>query len=117
MNRSKYKRINKVRNQTHYYPIFHWKEWEVWEFIEKYKLKYPKLYDLGFSRIGCILCPNGTRHETYREMFPNYFKCFEKYVKMWWYKRRDQGRIMWHETPEDFINDWYNGKFYYYKKK
>jgi len=24
---------------------------------------------------------------------------------------------MWHNSPEDFIKDWYGGKFYYYKQK
>lgn len=54
--RSKYPRVNHFDklNQTHHYPILDWKEWQVWEFIEQQGLKYPILYDCGFSRLGCI---------------------------------------------------------------
>ncbi len=114
--RAKYGRINHIKNQTHFYPIFDWKEWQIWEFIEKYNLPYPKLYDEGFDRIGCVVCPNHhNRHAPYRARWPNHFKCFEKYVRIWWEKRQAQGRIMWYDTPEEFLNNWYAGKFYYYK--
>ena len=32
--RKKYGRINNIKGNTHYYPIFHWNEADVWEFIE-----------------------------------------------------------------------------------
>ena len=47
----------KKYGQKIYKPIFAWKEWQVWEFIEKYSLPYPSLYDEGFHRIGCVVCP------------------------------------------------------------
>ena len=43
--------------QTTYKPIFAWQEWAIWEYIEKYKLHYPSLYDEGYHRIGCVVCP------------------------------------------------------------
>ena len=114
--RSKYGRSGEFGDQFFYYPIFHWKEWHIWEFIEKYKLPYPKLYDQGFDRIGCVICPNHqNRHEPYRERWPKHFKCFEKYVHIWWNKRVGQGKDMWFDTPEEFLENWYAGKFYYYK--
>ena len=113
--RAKYGRISQVNDQTHYYPIFHWKEWQIWEFIRMHGLPYPKLYDEGFDRIGCVICPNHQgRHKPYRDRWPNHFKCFEKYVHIWWHKRQGQGRIMFHESPGEFLKDWYAGKFYYY---
>lgn len=118
--RKKYGYINirSDRDQVHYHPIFHWKEWQVWEFIKKYNLPYPTLYDEGFSRIGCVVCPNHQKHhDLYRNRWPNYFKCFEKYVNVWWHKRQSQGRDMYHNSPEEFLKDWYAGKFYYYKHK
>ena len=38
-------------DHTQYYPIFHWQEWELWEFISEQKLSYPELYNQGFDRI------------------------------------------------------------------
>ena len=114
--RAKYGRVSQVKDQIHYYPILHWKEWHLWEFIESHGLPYPKLYDEGFNRIGCVVCPNHhNRHDLYRDRWPNHFKCFEKYVRIWWHKRQGQGRIMFHDSPEDFLRDWYAGRFYYYK--
>ncbi len=114
--RAKYGRINNIKDQKHFYPIFHWKEWQVWEFIEYYNLPYPKLYDEGLDRIGCVICPNHYgRHDFYRTRWPKHFECFEKYVNIWWNKRKKQGKDMWHSSVVDFLSDWYEGKFYYYR--
>lgn len=71
-------------------PIFYWSEWHVWEYIEKYKLPYPDLYDQGYNRIGCILCPFnicGTsqavlkRREQVQREYPKLWAVFEKVCK------------------------------------
>lgn len=38
-------------------PILHWSTQQVWGYIHKYNLPYCSLYDEGFSRIGCVMCP------------------------------------------------------------
>ena len=38
-------------------PIIHWTESEVWEFLTAIRVPHCCLYDQGFHRIGCILCP------------------------------------------------------------
>lgn len=38
-------------------PIIDWSDRDVWAFIHSNKLEYCKLYDDGYKRIGCILCP------------------------------------------------------------
>ena len=38
-------------------PIIDWSDDDVWEFITENKLPYCPLYDEGFKRLGCILCP------------------------------------------------------------
>jgi len=114
--RKKYDETSEFTGAVHYHPIFHWKEWQIWEYIEKYNLPYPKLYDEGFSRIGCVICPNhSNHHKPYRDRWPNHFKCFEKYVHIWWDKRVKQGKDMWYDSPEEFLKNWYAGKFNYYK--
>lgn len=114
--RAKYGRINELKDQKHFYPIFHWKEWQLWEFIDCYNLPYPKLYDEGLDRIGCVICPNHYgRHEFYRQRWPKHFECFEKYVRIWWDKRVSQGKNMWYSNVEEFLENWYAGNFYYYK--
>lgn len=38
-------------------PIIDWSTSEVWGFIRKNNIQYCELYDKGYDRIGCMLCP------------------------------------------------------------
>ncbi len=57
MKRASRPRISSFSGQTTYKPIFFWEMWAVCDFIQKYSLPYPSLYDKGFKRIGCQVCP------------------------------------------------------------
>lgn len=39
------------------HPIADWSYDDVWEYIHSRKLPYCSLYDEGFSRLGCVMCP------------------------------------------------------------
>jgi len=45
-------------NPEHYriHPLLHWKEKDIWDLIDKYKLPYNPLYDKGYRSIGCEPC-------------------------------------------------------------
>lgn len=38
-------------------PIIHWTERDVWEFLNANNILHCTLYDMGYTRIGCICCP------------------------------------------------------------
>lgn len=61
-------------------PIFHWTEHDVWAFLNTLGIKHCELYDMGYHRIGCILCPMSSMKQKQREIhdFP--------YVKRGWIK-------------------------------
>ena len=44
-------------DKINFAPIIDWSENDIWEFITEKKMKYCKLYDEGFNRIGCVCCP------------------------------------------------------------
>ena len=122
--RAKYPRVNynAKRESTAYYPIFNWTEKEIWDYIKENNLPYPAAYDEGLKRLGCIVCiyhsgKNGKGHEFYRKRWPGYFKVFERQVTKWWWKRKNTGRDMAHNCPEDFIKAWYEGTASWYKGK
>lgn len=48
---------NRKRNKQFLRPIISWTAVEVWEYIRFYNLPYCSLYDEGFKRLGCVLCP------------------------------------------------------------
>ncbi len=57
-------------------PILDWRAVDVWEFIRKHKLPYCSLYDEGFKRIGCVLCPNNRKRTRDIERWPGFYKAY-----------------------------------------
>lgn len=57
-------------------PILEWTAGEVWEYIRTYNLNYCSLYDEGFKRLGCVLCPFARNVELEMLKFP-------KITKLW----------------------------------
>lgn len=49
------------------HPIIDWTTTEVWEYIHKEQLLYCSLYDEGFHRLGCVLCPMTTAAQAQRD--------------------------------------------------
>ena len=111
-------KIDKFGKQVIYKPIFDWKEYHVWEFIEEHKLAYPSLYDEGFDRIGCVICPflpykNMRRINIHKARWPQYYKIFEKVVAERWHRTREEHpeykEKYKQKTAQEYILDWYKG--------
>lgn len=55
-------------------PIIYWTERDVWQFLnDVVKVPHCKLYDEGYKRIGCILCPMSNYKQKVKDMrrFPH----------------------------------------------
>jgi len=60
----------KIGQQATASPIIDWSEFDVWNYIITYDLLFNKSYRLGFSRVGCWLCPMNSRwSETLANVF------------------------------------------------
>lgn len=99
-----------------YKPLFYWLEWEIWEYIEENSLPYCSLYDEGFHRLGCVVCPflcseNRKMVDRNMERWPKYYKSFEKSMyKLWISKERERQLEKGYATTfEEFLDDWYKG--------
>ena len=71
-------------------PIFEWTEQDVWYFLNNVvKVPHCELYDMGYTRIGCILCPMSQFKQKVREIkdFPhvkrNWIKTIKDIRKYW----------------------------------
>jgi phosphoadenosine phosphosulfate reductase len=112
-----YRRANRPRidpynkKQVLYKPIFNWLEWNIWEFIDGNRLPYPCLYDEGFSRIGCAVCPfscsSKAKLERNKARWPQVYKVFELVVKDWFLHHRTQQKP---GTWQEYLRFWYSGK-------
>ena len=54
-------------------PIIHWTDRDVWQFLNGNSIEHCSLYDEGYKRIGCILCPmsNYKQKLKYYQRFPH----------------------------------------------
>lgn len=70
-------------------PIIDWSDQDVWDYIHSNKLPYPGLYDCGFTRVGCIGCPNAyykTRQKVLNQ-YPRFKLMYLKAIR----KRMEKG--------------------------
>ena len=117
--RAKKPNPEKVRkmNIWMYYPIFEWLEWEIWDYIEENNLSYCLLYDEGFSRIGCVVCPflcskNQSELNRNKKRWPKHYVAFEKAMKKLWDTREKKRQLEkgYSKNFDEFLDKWYRGE-------
>jgi len=89
-------------------PILDLDNGEVWEYIRENKLPYCELYNEGFKRLGCILCPFS--REIKREMlyFPKTVEAWRRACNRIVENRLKSGKEYKHkfQTGEELFNWW-----------
>lgn len=70
------------RNKSKQYlnTIIDWDSGDVWNHIHNNNINYCKLYDEGFKRLGCVLCPMASKRQTKIEAarWPKIARAWEK---------------------------------------
>lgn len=89
-------------------PIVDWSDKDVWRFIRGRGLAYCSLYDEGFTRLGCVACPNAGPTQQRRDFrrWPHfkalYLMAFERMLA----NRRAKGKeTTWQSGQE--VMDWW----------
>lgn len=99
-----------TRKKTVLNPIINWEDEDVWEFIHKYQVPYCKLYDEGYTRLGCIGCPMNTSREEELNKYPTYrrayLRAFDKMIKI----RSAKGLETKWSSAEEVMNWWLQKK-------
>ncbi|MCY0868781.1 MAG: phosphoadenosine phosphosulfate reductase family protein [Desulfurococcus sp.] len=62
-------------------PIQNWGQLECWLYIFKHKLPYNRLYEKGFDRLGCYLCPSSALAE-FKDVAEEYPELWEKWSRI-----------------------------------
>ena len=90
-------------------PMLHWNTDDVWAYIHARQLAYCSLYDEGWKRIGCILCPFNSQEETDRAV-ARWPKLFAGLLKAMQDKYpRQQSWQRW-PSAEKVLEDWLDRK-------
>lgn len=61
------------RTKTFVHPIKFWSHTDVWAYIRERSIPYSPLYDEGFTRLGCVICP----------FQPNPYQSMQRWPKFW----------------------------------
>jgi len=66
-------------------PIQDWSQLLIWIYIWKHKLPYNPLYEKGFDRIGCFMCPAAyiAEYIFVKETHPELWNKWEEVLKRW----------------------------------
>jgi len=93
------------------HPIIDWSSGDVWEYIRRVSLPYCSLYDEGFRRLGCVLCPMQTARQTQVELrrFPKVAEAWRRACYRYWQNATHPGIARWN-TAEDMWQWWLSRK-------
>ena len=75
-----------IRNDNQSKPLSFWTDEDIHEYISKYNVRIPKLYDMGYTRNGCMYCGFGVhlepsdnnRYQRLKETHPIQYSYFIK---------------------------------------
>lgn len=90
-------------------PIIDWKNKDIWDFIRSEKMEYNQLYDMGYTRVGCIGCPMAGYAGRCKEFsdFPiykdNYIKAFDRFLKR---KEAEGHQSTLYKTAQEMFDWW-----------
>ena len=100
-----------VPGQLNIFPIKDWKAIEVWLYIYWRGLEYNPLYDLGFERVGCYLCPASlsAEYQRLKDLHPELHGRWESFLMEWAKKKGfskeyiEHGLWRWKELPPKML--------------
>ena len=69
------------KSKRYLHVIIDWTTTDVWEYLRGRNIKYCSLYDEGFTRIGCVLCPKIRDVELQMQRWPKLCRAWERAVK------------------------------------
>ena len=114
--RAKRPQIDTDRNDgtTFVHVIKDWSEQDIWQYIRENNLPYCSLYDEGFTRIGCVLCPFESPDNIQRDLerFPGIVEYYKRACRKSFEVNRDKihcqhGKAKW-TSGDDMFNWWVN---------
>jgi len=89
----------KIVHQLSAYPILDWREIEVWLYILIKDLDFNDAYRKGFSRVGCLYCPNNIRYNEH--LIKTYYP---KEARKWQTFFLNYARKIGKEDPLDYFS-------------
>lgn len=107
----------KDKTKKYFHPIIDWTSEDVWQFLRERNIPYCKLYDEGFKRIGCVMCPYSNIKKG-AELFPKIAQAYKRaIIRAWEAKQSDiangttKMNARWvFNSGEDMYDWWISGR-------
>jgi phosphoadenosine phosphosulfate reductase len=93
-------------------PIIDWTNYDVWQYIHENNIPYCSLYDEGFKRLGCVLCPMSNNKNRKREAarWPKFVEVYRQVLTKAFpamiARKQAKGIAVTWESAEDWLQ-WY----------
>lgn len=110
-NRQVVERCRNDNSITWVAPIVDWTTEDVWEYISSRNLKYCELYDQGFDRLGCIMCPMKREKKMRRdaERWPKYYRAYERAASRLMELQKANGKEFAFKNATEMMDFWIGG--------
>lgn len=95
------------------HPIIDWSTRDVWDYLTANQLKHCSLYDEGFKRIGCVLCPMQTAKQSQLEVvrFPRLARAWRiAFQKLWDTRDAHHWKHQEWKSADDMFEWWLSRK-------
>ena len=96
----------KHKGKKYMNAIIEWTDADVWDFIKGNTLPYCELYDLGWKRLGCVMCPmSGKMRKKEAQRYPRYVRAYILAFKKLYKKKKSEGKASvdrWKDGEEMF---------------
>ena len=95
--------------KTYLHPIIDWSDEDVWEYLNGRGLPHCSLYDEGWSRIGCVMCPMQSQGNMKREAarWPKFAAMYRRACNAAYAKSQADGHEYGHFKSGDEIYAWF----------
>jgi len=102
----------KYTSKTFIRPVIHFDNHDIWQYIRENNLPYCSLYDQGFKRLGCVLCPFSNQIEREELYFPKMVANWKRACERIVIDRKMRGKPVKHkfETGEELYQWWVSGR-------
>lgn len=101
------KPLNIPENWRRFLPIVEWHDEDVWLYILQNNMKYNFMYELGYNRVGCLICPYQTDYIDVltKHYFPYLWGRWEHALEMNYKTYKVETRLKWS------FDEWKQGKW------
>lgn len=91
------------------HPVIEWSDSDVWQYIHRNQIKYCALYDEGWKRLGCVMCPNANQKKQAKR-WPKLAAAYKKACIKAYNKAIKEGKERSWDSGEEMYHWWISGQ-------